>query len=182
MCIVLFAISFASFLASIFVTPGYMVSAFDFVELIDTFLENNIHLYNLCVFCEVIKGERSFHCTICNKCSDNYDHHCPFIDNCLGTRNHKYFLIFIFSYLTYSLLVIVCTLKHVVVIVKDPDNHLGDIPWTSLLFILVVIPFPVLLFQIKEQCRSLRTRKYPPSVLGGASADAHQTTSDEEQF
>lgn len=115
-CIILFAISFASFLASIFITPGYMTAKFDFVELVDTFLENNIHLDNLCVFCQIIKGERSFHCTICNKCSDNYDHHCPFIDNCLGTRNHKYFLIFVFSYLIYSLLVVACTLKHVVVI------------------------------------------------------------------
>ena len=114
---------------------------------------------NLCVFCQVIITEQSFHCTICNKCSDNYDHHCPFINNCLGTRNHKYFLLFIASYFAYSLLVIVCTVYRLVVIISDTTNHGLSIVWTTILFGLIVLPMPVLIFQLKEQCHNLRKRK-----------------------
>ena len=32
---------------------------------------------------------------------EKFDHHCSFINNCLGYRNHKYFLGFVFSYLIY---------------------------------------------------------------------------------
>lgn len=35
------------------------------------------------------------------RCIEKFDHHCNFVNNCLGYRNHKYFLGFIFSYLIY---------------------------------------------------------------------------------
>lgn len=118
-CIFFFLCSATFFLASIYVEPGYLVPKFDFLELIDNFLENNIHLENLCVYCQVIITENSFHCTICNRCSDNYDHHCPFINNCLGTRNHKYFLLFLLSYSIYTVLVLGCAAYRIYNVVID---------------------------------------------------------------
>ena len=104
-----FVISLATFLSSIYVKPGYLKPHYEFIWLVDNFLETNIHLDNLCIFCQVIKSDSSFHCTICNKCSANYDHHCPFIDNCLGTTNHKYFLLFLANYFIYTIIIIVIT-------------------------------------------------------------------------
>lgn len=118
-------------------------------------MEQNIHLDNLCVYDEVIKAENSFHCTICNRCSDNYDHHCPFIDNCLGTRNHKFFLLFLFSYFIYSILVIAGACWRFVTFTQDDRPVYSDTYFTMLLFALIVLPFPVLLFQLKEQCKNL---------------------------
>ncbi len=111
---------------------------------------------NLCVFDEIIKSENSFHCTICNRCSDNYDHHCPFIDNCLGTKNHKYFLLFLASYFTYSLLVVLCAIWKFVEFSRNIETRRNsDMYWTSILFGLIVLPMPVLVFQFIEQLKNL---------------------------
>ena len=52
---------------------------------------------HLCPECMIIKTPRSRHCSICNKCVERYDHHCPWINNCVGIKNHRSFMIFISS-------------------------------------------------------------------------------------
>jgi hypothetical protein len=38
---------------------------------------------------------RSKHCIICDRCVDNFDHHCYWVNNCIGKENMFYFQIFI---------------------------------------------------------------------------------------
>eukprot|EP00466_Bigelowiella_natans_P002255 jgi/Bigna1/44384/e_gw1.94.57.1 len=40
--------------------------------------------------CSHFKPDRSHHCSQCNACVMRMDHHCPYLDNCVGQHNYKY--------------------------------------------------------------------------------------------
>ena len=44
-------------------------------------------LSRLCHTCRTVKPLRSKHCRVCNRCVKVFDHHCPYIYNCVGYYN-----------------------------------------------------------------------------------------------
>ncbi|KAH6618201.1 DHHC palmitoyltransferase-domain-containing protein [Chaetomium sp. MPI-SDFR-AT-0129] len=44
-----------------------------------------------------LKPARSKHCSLCSACIARCDHHCIFINNCVGAGNHHYFLLLLLS-------------------------------------------------------------------------------------
>ena len=53
-----------------------------------------------CRRCIIVKPDRCHHCRLCDRCVLKMDHHCPWIANCVGFFNYKYF----FLMLTYGML------------------------------------------------------------------------------
>ncbi|KAL6497708.1 hypothetical protein OROHE_027033 [Orobanche hederae] len=67
---------------------------------------NGMHVKH-CDKCTVNKPPRAHHCRVCRRC----DHHCSWINNCVGHRNYKTFLLSVFyatAASTYSAIVIMC--------------------------------------------------------------------------
>ena len=58
----------------------------------------------ICPTCEILRPQDSRHCYICNKCVDRFDHHCQWVDTCIGIGNHTVFYCFLatmWSYLVF---------------------------------------------------------------------------------
>ncbi|XP_058015097.1 palmitoyltransferase ZDHHC12 [Ahaetulla prasina] len=48
-----------------------------------------------CGYCMVKQPLRAKHCQACQQCVRRYDHHCPWIENCIGERNHPFFVLYL---------------------------------------------------------------------------------------
>ncbi|CAG5120937.1 unnamed protein product, partial [Candidula unifasciata] len=86
------------------VNPGYLPQhvpeydqAIKQVAHFDEWKQGQNPLSRLCHTCRTVKPLRAKHCRICNRCVREFDHHCPYIHNCVGYYNRVWFLAFVCS-------------------------------------------------------------------------------------
>jgi hypothetical protein len=66
----------------------------------------------VCQKCKCVKPPRTHHCSKCGRCVLRMDHHCRWVDNCVGQRNLKIFLIFVLYLGVNCLYTVVCYFSH----------------------------------------------------------------------
>jgi hypothetical protein len=70
--------------------PGRILPKVPFLTLLEDF-----DATQLCPECQTLKTIRSRHCSVCHTCVERFDHHCPWINNCVGVKNHNWFILYI---------------------------------------------------------------------------------------
>ena len=65
-----------------------------------------------CRTCNIYRTQRVSHCSTCDVCVDDFDHHCSITGSCIGKRNIRYFLLFLWSCSAYLLSSLIWSAYH----------------------------------------------------------------------
>ncbi|KAJ8931441.1 hypothetical protein NQ314_015623 [Rhamnusium bicolor] len=78
-----------NFLSSMYHGPGYLQHNWKPTK------DEDCEFLQVCGVCHGYKAPRAHHCRKCGRCVLKMDHHCPWINNCVGWGNHAHFTLFL---------------------------------------------------------------------------------------
>ncbi|CAF2622536.1 unnamed protein product [Rotaria sp. Silwood2] len=126
--------------------PGFVPLPKKGIDFSDVKINDNNKVngdgWTVCNRCDTYRPARSHHCRICKRCVRRLDHHCPWINNCVGEFNQKYFILFLFYIGVTSIYVLAFVIWSLIVFSQKNDSlivHSIIICVESCLFGLFVI-------------------------------------------
>ncbi|XP_075080097.1 putative protein S-acyltransferase 6 [Nicotiana tabacum] len=78
-----------------------------------------------CRICNIHRPPRSCHCVICDNCVEKFDHHCPWIGQCIGLRNYRLYVLLLVMATVYFVYIFAFSCKKIQH--KNSGNGMGFI-------------------------------------------------------
>ncbi|KAI2786665.1 Palmitoyltransferase erf2 [Penicillium oxalicum] len=105
-----------------------------------------------CKTCAIWRPPRCYHCRVCDNCVETLDHHCVWLNNCVGRRNYRYFFAFVSSCTILCLFLIGASLAHILVYMDREGISFGAsiskwrVPFAMFIYGIIALPYPTSLW------------------------------------